>query len=417
MRIIEPYQLHGYHNQRKKRKRLRHLLKVLFLLVILTGGYGAYTYFSNPPALSATNLLPQTVNQEGVQLTWPAYGQSAVGAVGYEVLASSGNTSATPTASIAKIMTALSVLDKHPLELNQQGPLITFTETDTQLYRDYLAKNGSVVLVTNGGQMTQYQALQALLLPSGNNMADTLASWAFGSMDNYLDFANNLAQKLGMTQSQFGGDASGFSPLTTSTARDLVKLGLAALEHPVIAQIVGQPSADIPIAGNITNTNILIGKNDIIGIKTGNTDQAGNCYLYAAKHSLSKGDTVTVVGVVMGAPSAPVVLKDSLNLLQSSYANFIEQTVVSADEAVAEYRSPWGEVVTVTAKNEVEQLIWRGRHTQTKVSLDTINVNSSAKQEVGTLSVNSGKKQKRTALILQDKVKPPSFWWRVTHPF
>jgi D-alanyl-D-alanine carboxypeptidase (penicillin-binding protein 5/6) len=41
-----------------------------------------------------------------------------------------------------------------------------------------------------GEELSEYQALQALLLPSANNIAETLARWAFGSIDAYNAYAN-----------------------------------------------------------------------------------------------------------------------------------------------------------------------------------------------------------------------------------
>src|SRR5207245_1841316 len=120
------------------------------------------------------------------KITWPAYGQAGIGAAGYGLLSVAGAQTAAPIASVAKVMTALAVLSQKPLELNQQGPTITITEEDVASYENYVTQGGSVVRVDSGEQISEYQALQAMLIPSANNMAFTLSRWAFGSTDNYL---------------------------------------------------------------------------------------------------------------------------------------------------------------------------------------------------------------------------------------
>lgn len=413
MRIIEPYQLNG---RKKKRRKLKAFSISLSVLVIIFGGYTAFIFYRGNPLIYPSYLIQTSEQQNTVTLPWPAYGQSAIGAAGFDVLATSGNHPAAPTASMAKVMTALTILKKHPLALNQSGPTITLTEADVQLYRDYLNRGGSVLPIAAGEQISLYQALQGLLLPSGNNIADSLAVWAFGSINNYLTSANALAKSLGMNQTIFADDASGLSPKSVSTAHDLVILGLAALQEPVLAQIVGQPNAILPVAGPINNLNTLVGKNDIIGIKTGNTDEAGSCYLFAATKILSGDSKVTIVGVVMGAQNLPVAFRDALNLITAAQSNFSEQMVVRANESVAEYRLPWQKPITVYAQTDISHLTWRGRSSQPKVVLNPLRELTIAGQQTGAISANNGQRQVTSPLLIKEEFRPPSLLWRLTHP-
>ncbi|MGF7121829.1 D-alanyl-D-alanine carboxypeptidase family protein [Rhodococcus sp. BE178] len=187
-----------------------------------------------------------------------------------------------PTASTAKIITALTVLGKEPLAPGQDGPVLTMTEADAELYRSYAAREGSVVVVGQGQELTQREILEGMLLPSANNLADTLATWAFGSLADYRTAATDLVRSLGMTATTVGSDASGFSPSTTSTAHDLTLLAAAAMRHPVIAEIVARPDAVISGVGVVRNTNWLLGRQGVVGLKTGTTDEAGGVFLFAA---------------------------------------------------------------------------------------------------------------------------------------
>ncbi|HEY5441984.1 MAG TPA: serine hydrolase, partial [Candidatus Saccharimonadales bacterium] len=198
------------------------------------------------PALAATQLSIQT---PAAQLTWPTSGQSAVGIVGSSILATHNAQTPVPTASTAKLITALVVLREKPLSLGQQGPIITLTAADAALYSSYMAQGGSVVPVVASEQISEYQMLQAIMLPSANNMADSLAIWAFGSLHDYNVAATAYLNQLGLTHTHVGSDASGFAPTTTSTAHDLVRLGELAMQNPVLSQVVGQPTASgLPLA-------------------------------------------------------------------------------------------------------------------------------------------------------------------------
>ena len=86
-----------------------------------------------------------------------------------------------PIASLAKIMTAYVVLRCHPLPAGGPGPPITVTAADAAAYASDKRHGQSVVKVERGEKLTERQALEALLIPSGNNIASMLAGWDAGS--------------------------------------------------------------------------------------------------------------------------------------------------------------------------------------------------------------------------------------------
>jgi len=77
---------------------------------------------------STANLKPQITYQAPapaasiISLQWPTSGQAAIGAKGYGLLANNGAQTPVPTASIAKLITALAVLKVKPLAASEQGP-------------------------------------------------------------------------------------------------------------------------------------------------------------------------------------------------------------------------------------------------------------------------------------------------------
>jgi len=132
-------------------------------------------------------------------------------------------------------------------------------------------------------------------------------------------------------------DASGFSEATMSTPSELVLIGIAALKNPVIARIVAQQQAQIPVAGIIKNTNQLLGTDGIIGIKTGTTSKAGSCLLFAAGYTARDGQKRTIVGVIMGDRNHSTLYSDTKDLLASAKQCFGLLETQSTGKAVARY--------------------------------------------------------------------------------
>lgn len=350
---------------------------------------------------------------EKVALSWPSNAQAAIGIQGQGVLDETANQKPVPTASVAKVMLALAVLKKHPLEPNQSGPVITISPNDVQLFNQYLYEGGSVVRVQAGQQITQYQALQAVLLASANNLADTLAIWAYGSLDSYHQAANQLAQGLGMTQSTFKSDASGYQPGTVSTPHDLVLLGQAAMEQAVLKNIVSQETADFPGVGTIANTNVMLGNNGNIGIKTGNTEQAGGCYLFAANHTLTNGKTVTVVGAIMGASTVGQAMIASAPLLKSFNQGFGQVVAVPKGSVIASYKLPWGQQTNVVATQDVAVLNWRGSKVLLSAKLDKLKSPVANYTAVGNLTAQTAYGQTTVPVVVGSAVEMPNWKWRV----
>jgi serine-type D-Ala-D-Ala carboxypeptidase (penicillin-binding protein 5/6) len=230
---------------------------------------------------------------------WPAYGQAAV-QVGQSHVQAGPNQHAAAIASVAKVMTAYLVLRDHPLGPGQDGPTITLTDADVADTDRRRRQQESVVPVAAGEQLTELQALQALLLPSANNIAAVLARWDAGSADRFVARMNATARSLGMTHTRYT-DPSGYDDATVSSAADQVRIVDRAMRLPVFASIVATPSATLPVAGTVHNTNRLLGYDGFVGVKTGSTAAAGGCFAFRAIRWID-GKRTTITGVVLGQP-------------------------------------------------------------------------------------------------------------------
>jgi D-alanyl-D-alanine carboxypeptidase (penicillin-binding protein 5/6) len=284
-----------------------HWIRVAGLLVVIAAiaalGRQLLASLSSTPA-SSINVLPgaqRGPSGEALPSTvWPAHGQAAFIRSGQSQVQAGPNQHAAAIASVAKVMTAYLVLRDHPLTPGQDGPTITLTDADVGDTDRRRRQQESVVSIAAGEQLTERQALQALLLPSANNIAAVLARWDAGSVDRFVARMNATAGELGMTHTRYT-DPSGYEDATVSTAADQVRVVDRAMRLPVFASIVATPSATLPVAGAVHNTNTLLGHDGFVGVKTGSDNAAGGCFAFRAIRWIDDKRTM-ITGVVLGQP-------------------------------------------------------------------------------------------------------------------
>lgn len=385
---------------------MKFISSVLVVVVTL----GLVNYFRPLPSASPVSDFAPTVSGSTPKIAWPKKGQAAIGAIGYGVLDATPTDQSVPIASIAKIVTALTVLQQQPLALGENGPTITLNKNDVADYNHYLAEDGSAVPVRAGEKLSEYQALEAMLIPSANNIADTLARWSFGTIASYSQAANQLVKSLGMSHTEITS-ASGFPPSTVSTAYDLVLLGQTAMANPVIAQIVAKSSVTVPVAGVIHNTNHLLGQAGVNGIKTGNTDEAGYCYLFASKQKIGS-QAVTVVGDILGAADVKTSQADALPLIKSVVHGF-SITTINQNQVVGHYKLAWNTQVQAVASRDIQIISWPGKSLPASVTLQRLKASASSGTQIGTISYGPDSNQQSTPVVLENSVPGPGWTWRL----
>ena len=288
-----------------RRIRIRRIRAVGLLVVIAASAALGYRLLaSSSTAASPFEALRSEQRGpagEAVPSTvWPAHGQAAFVETGRSQVQAGPNQHAAPIASVAKVMTAYLVLRDHPLRPGQAGPTITLTDADVADTDRRRGRHESVVSIAAGEELTERQALQALLLPSANNIAAVLARWDAGSTDRFVARMNAGARSLGMTHTRYT-DPSGYDDATVSTAADQLRVVDRAMRRPAFASIVATPSAGLPVAGTVHNTNTLLGHNGFVGVKTGSTAAAGGCFAFRVVRWID-GKRTTITGVVLGQP-------------------------------------------------------------------------------------------------------------------
>jgi D-alanyl-D-alanine carboxypeptidase (penicillin-binding protein 5/6) len=368
-------------------KTLRWLGLVVLLLVVVA----LVNEFRPVGAVPALQTIGSSTAAPGgsTAVPWPSAAEGAIGGEDGGALASSPGAQARPIASVAKVMTALVVLDEKPLKSGDQGPAITVTADDVTEYQQEKADQESVVAVQAGEQLSEYQALQGLLIPSGNNIASLLARWASGSVDAHVQKMNDRAKALGLARTTFS-DVSGLSEKTVSVPADLVRLGQVALENTVLAGIVQQEQAILPVAGLLPNVNYALGQDGIFGIKTGNTTAGGAIYLFAGNVQLSAGTKIYVVGAVQGLPTLDGAFSAARALLDAARTSLQMIHVVTKNQTVGRYDLPWGGGSDVVAGQDLNVLVWAGTVVRMALRADAVMPPVSPGTNVGSLRVTAG---------------------------
>ncbi len=214
------------------------------------------------------------------------------------------------SASTTKLMTALVALDVYSLD-----DLVT------------ISKNCSEVDSTKAGlpEGTTYRVidlLNAMLISSAGDSACALSEGKIRP-DEFVFRMNQKAYKIDMQSSFFtnpigldGENSSHFS-----SAQDLYRLAVEAMNHNVIRQIVktkefAVKSFDEKFIGKIETTNKLLYEiPQTIGVKTGRTTEAGEVLIYEYKD-----DTKDLLIIVMGSEDRFTDVRALLNWLLTSYS-------------------------------------------------------------------------------------------------
>lgn len=390
----------------ERRRSYRPLIRVLVVALI---SFISLRMFSVPTDYDVvkTLILPKFPDLEESLNDEETTEKIAVAVDGQ--IAFKNSDDAQPTASTAKMLLALMVMEKKPFSPGNAGGTIEITQEFYDLYSYYVSHGGSYTRVTIGEEISEYDAIASALIASSNNMADSLAIWAFGSLDNYKTYAENHLKEWGIKNTVIGSDASGFSDTTTSTASDLALIGQKLMGNPVLAEIVGQESLDVPIAGEIENTNELLGEQRIIGIKTGYIgDTSGYCLVSAYKEA---DHLITVT--VLGAETREASFEKTSSIIETLQSELKEVEIAAADREIGYYESWWADRTPIIARNDMKLLAWDSATISS--SLDMPKPESS--DVYGDLKVTVGSNEESFEAFAKDLVPKPSFLDRLLHAF
>jgi D-alanyl-D-alanine carboxypeptidase (penicillin-binding protein 5/6) len=218
-----------------------------------------------------------------------------------------------PPASTAKILTALVVLDQ-----SRTSDVVT-------IRAEALRVSGATTQLRAGEKLTVGDLLHAMLLGSGNDAATALALHTGASIENFVQRMNHKAHTRGAIRSRFFNPTGMPHANQLTTVQDLALITKAALENSEFRKIVGKRTyrwRSKGWQGTIKNSNKLLSSySGSIGVKTGNTREAGYCLVAAAQR-----DGQTYIAVVLKSQEE-AVWRDARQLLDYAFKHSSPETV------------------------------------------------------------------------------------------
>ncbi len=370
------------------------------------------------PDLVVHRVVPKTLKLPGKPFkpAWPSEGEATVAVEGVGSLGSTGGQEPVPIASVAKTMTAYLTLKQFPLKPGAEGFHVRITQAQVEEEQARVAMDQSTVAVRKGEVLSERQLLEALMLPSANNVAALLAVHDAGSIGSFVKRMNAAAKELGMSQTTYT-DPSGFEESTVSTARDQVKLAREAMQDPTFAEIVAKPATTLPVVGTVLNYNELVGHDGYVGIKTGSDSAAGGCLLFAKRMTVG-GKTFTVLGAIFGQRDGELVsaaLAGADALAGSVAASVKDRVVVPAGTTVMTLENADGDKVDVKTKRPLREVGWPGKKTVAHLSIGDARRSAEQGERWGTLMVRGASGVQRTPVVAAKSLGEPSLGWRLQH--
>ncbi|MCW3038946.1 MAG: D-alanyl-D-alanine carboxypeptidase [Solirubrobacterales bacterium] len=306
------------------------------LLLLVVGG----------PATAARAAGPPPIDAPAAVLVEPATG---------DIVYQRNADQRRPIASTTKLMTALVALEK--LNLDDVLAQVPYNPAGAE----------SLAGLRAGDRMSVADFIRGLLLPSGNDAAETLAVRTAGSRSAFVKLMNQRAQQIGLKNTHFetpvGLDTAG----NYSSASDLAALTLVLRMNGFFRETTNRPDADLKVRGgrtiHVVNRNTLLRRAAYVnGAKTGHTNQAGYCLVGSATR-----DGVTVVSVVLGTGSEEARDRNSLRLLRYGLQRYHVVAAVRRDQplATAGVRYRDGTTLRLVASRTVERTARRGEKLST----------------------------------------------------
>lgn len=255
-------------------------------------------------------------------------------------------------ASLTKIMTCILALE-NTKDLDAEKCVYPNYIQDYLYDYQWTQKNGAVSLggLDAGEELSMRQLLYAAMLPSANEAAMVIADHIGGSQEAFVKMMNKRAKELGATNTTFVNANGLYAKGHVTTARDMAKITLHAMELPGFMEIVSSPSYDsgpTSVRDNITWTSTIkmqipdheLYYEGLQGVKTGSVPEAGDCFI-----STCTRDGFTYLLVILGSEyldkegnALPVrgSFTDTANLYDWVFDHFTSKALVEKNSIESE---------------------------------------------------------------------------------
>jgi D-alanyl-D-alanine carboxypeptidase (penicillin-binding protein 5/6) len=331
-----------------------------------------------------------------------------------------------PTASMAKMMTALLTMEEiRDGRLHLTDPVTISARTSKM--------GGSQIYAKEGQTFPVQTLLAALMIQSANDAAEALAEKIGGSAENFADMMNDRARQLGLTETHFYDphglpNAANPQQINTMSAHDLALLGLEVMKYPLIREYAKTPTfafSNGTFTAGLTNPNHLINPHkvnyfaDATGIKTGFSAPAGYCVTASAKRG-----NMELVCVVMGAKAASGQESSfgiATRLMSNAFATWRLMPAVAAGQVVGQQPVIDGTASSVpaVAAATANVLMKRGEEGGYKVAFVSNGVAAPLRkgQPIGTAAVQQNGQTVAKVPVVAGNAVAKNPWCKRFSPF
>ncbi|MBN1399728.1 MAG: D-alanyl-D-alanine carboxypeptidase [Anaerolineae bacterium] len=274
-------------------------------------------------------------------------------------------------ASLTKIVTALVALER-----GRQDQEMRVAREDLRAY--------SVIRLQSGEELNLRQLLFAMLIPSDNAAAMTIARSLGGNVAAFVQWMNALMVEWNLQDTHFANPSGLDQAGQYASAFDMAIVARQAMENPVFAEIVRKH--EWIVAGRIIkSTNELLNTYPgTIGVKTGTTDLAKECLITVVDRPAGRA-----LCVVMGSEER---FQDTRRLMDYYFANYSELRVHIEETPQSRYLDEEGNIHTFVTRQPAVFLIspWQMGAVSFYRRIDDLSVTPPADQPIGALEIRVG---------------------------
>jgi D-alanyl-D-alanine carboxypeptidase (penicillin-binding protein 5/6) len=231
----------------------------------------------------------------------------------------------------------------------------------------------------------------------------------------FVTAMNAEAAALGLTATHFA-DPAGFDEATVSVPVDLIALERAALQDPLLGDIVGMPQVTLPVAGTVYNVDYALGRHGIAGTKTGSSPQGTASFAGLALRTVA-GRQAVIYTAVMGQADLDQAFSATEALIDAVAGGLVAWTPAGTGADAARYDAPWGGGAEVRGENDLTLLAWPGLRAGLRYRLRSLPAPTPAGAPVGTLTVTLGERTYTLDLVTATPLAGPGRRWRLTRPW
>lgn len=243
-------------------------------------------------------------------------------------------------ASVTKLMSIYLIM-----EAISQGKISYDTKIPCSANAESMG--GSQIWLTTTEELTAHEMLKAICIVSANDCVTAMAEYLGGTEENFVNMMNEKAQFLGMNDTNFKNCHGIDEDDHYTSSYDIALLSRALLnDYPEITKYTTIYMDSLRDGkSSLVNTNKLVRNyNGCTGLKTGSTSLA----LYNLSASATRNN-LSLIAVVMKAPSSKLRFSNASSLLDYGFANFEYKELAKKDETIKSIKISKGVLPSVDA--------------------------------------------------------------------